>query len=36
MLSFNAANGTLPFRVAVQGRPKEASTSTMTQAARNA
>ena len=36
MLSFNAANGTLPFRVAVHGRPKEASAGTMTQAARNA
>ena len=36
MLSFNASNGTLPFRVAVQGRPKEASAGTMTQAARNA
>jgi CheY-like chemotaxis protein len=36
MLSFNAANGTLPFRVAVHGRPKEETTGTMAQAARNA
>jgi hypothetical protein len=36
MLSFNAANGTLPFRVAVHGRPKEATVGTMAQAARNA
>ena len=36
MLSFNASNGTLPFRVAVQGRPKDASAGTMTQTARNA
>jgi CheY-like chemotaxis protein len=36
MLSFNAANGALPFRVAVHGRPKEAAAGTMAQAARNA
>lgn len=36
MLSFNAANGTLPFRVAVLGNPAQATAGSMAQAARNA
>jgi CheY-like chemotaxis protein len=36
VLSFNATSGDLPFRVAVQGRPKEAPAGTLATAARNA
>jgi CheY-like chemotaxis protein len=34
-LSFDATSGSLPFRVAVNGRPKEAAAGTLTRAARN-
>jgi hypothetical protein len=36
VLSFNATNGSLPFRVSVHGRPKEATAGTLATAARNA
>jgi CheY-like chemotaxis protein len=36
MLSFNTANGTLPFRVVIHGGPKAANTGTLQQAARGA
>src|SRR5262249_32268508 len=35
-LSFNSTNGSLPFRVAVHGRPKTTAAGTLMHAARNA